>query len=98
MQKEGERFTFSHQGQTVQVYQKKVGRDIVYALYFQDGRQPLVLTLAKANEGGKFWTSVPEGRQAEAEVFGPLLASYRPKEEKLLKPEEVVTKPLLLFE
>ena len=94
MQKAGERFTFSHQGQIVEVHPKKVGRDIVYALYFEDGRQPLVLTLAKANEGGKFWTSLPEGRQPEADVFGPLLAAYKPKAEKV----EMVSNPLRLFE
>lgn len=94
MQKAGERYTFSYQGQSVRVQPKKVGRDLVYALYFEDGRQPLVLTLAKANEGGTFWTSLPEGRQQEAEVFGPLVASYMPKDEKVA----VVSKPLLLFE
>lgn len=94
MQKAGERFTFSHQGQIVEVHPKKVGRDIVYALYFEDGRHPLVLTLAKANEGGKFWTSLPEGRQPEADVFGPLLAAYKPKAEKV----EMVSNPPRLFE
>lgn len=94
MQKAVERFTFSHEGQIVQVHPKKVGRDIVYALYFEDGRNPLVLTLAKANEGGKFWTSLPEGRQPEADVFGPLVAAYKPKAEKV----EMVSNPSRLFE
>lgn len=94
MQNAGERFTFSHQGQIVRVHPKKVGRDIVYALYFEDGRQPLVLTLAEANEGGKFWTSLPEGRQPEADVFGPLVAAYKPKAEKV----DMVSNPPRLFE
>lgn len=94
MQKAGERFSFYYQGQSVQVQPRKVGRDLVYALYFEDGRPPLVLTLAKANEGGTFWTSLPEGRQPEAEVFGPILDSYKPKDEKV----KVVSKPLQLFD
>jgi hypothetical protein len=98
MQKAVEKYSFSYQGQTIQVHPKKVGRDLVYALYFEDGRQPLVLTLAKANEGGTFWTCLPEGRQPEAEVFGPLVTSYMPKEEKISGKVEVVFKPLLLFE
>ncbi len=96
MQKGSERYSFSYQGQTVQVQPKKVGRDLVYALYFEDGRQPLVLTLAKANEGGTFWTSLPEGRQPEAEIFGPLLASCKPKNEKVKA--AIASKPLQLFD
>lgn len=98
MQKASERYSFSYQGQTIAVHPKKVGRDLVYALYFEDGRLPLVLTLAKTNEGGSFWTSLPEGRQPEAEVFGPLVELYQPVSKLPVIPTKPSVKPLSLFD
>jgi hypothetical protein len=40
------------------------------------GKSPLMLTRAEKEGGGKFWTSVPEGRQVEAEQIGPLIEAY----------------------
>ncbi|SEO08500.1 hypothetical protein SAMN05192574_105246 [Mucilaginibacter gossypiicola] len=47
----------------------------VYHIRFSDDRPPLVIYEAL---GGKktFWTSVPEGRQVEAEFFGARIAAY----------------------
>ena len=46
---------------------------VIYRLDFQDGRPPLALTYAKREGGDRFWTNMPEGRQDEAEQFGPLI-------------------------
>lgn len=40
------------------------------------GKTILVLTRATRENGKKFWTSIPEGRQHEAEIIGPLIESY----------------------
>jgi hypothetical protein len=40
------------------------------------GKFTLVITRATKENGKKFWTSVPEGRQHEAEIIGPLIESY----------------------
>jgi hypothetical protein len=40
------------------------------------GKAVLVVTRAEKEGGEKFWTSVPEGRQVEAEQIGPLIESY----------------------
>jgi hypothetical protein len=40
------------------------------------GKSVLVVTSAEKEGGQKFWTSVPEGRQAEAEQIGPLIEAY----------------------
>lgn len=45
----------------------------IYRVDFPDGRPPLALTYAKADGGDRFWTNMPEGRQEEAEKFGPLI-------------------------
>ena len=39
-------------------------------------KQPLVLCRATDFNHAKFWTSVPEGRQKEAEEIGPLIEQY----------------------
>ena len=38
--------------------------------------RPLVITVAHDDEGVKFWTSVPEGRQEEAQAVGKLVANF----------------------
>jgi hypothetical protein len=40
------------------------------------GKAVLVVTRAEKEGGKKFWTSVPEGRQAEAHEIGPLIEAY----------------------
>lgn len=41
-----------------------------------EGSAPLFLTRAKNAEGAHFWTSVPEGRQKQAEEIGRLIQEY----------------------
>lgn len=95
MQKASEPFEFSYQGQRIQVRPRLVGRDWVYALYFEDGRAPLIITHAKANHGAKFWTSLPEGRLAEAEEMGAYVASFALNQVSSKQP---ASEPLRLFE
>lgn len=55
---------------------KKVGVDWVYIVRFADRTPPLMLTVAMQEKGRHFWTSVPEGRQSEAEQIGPMITAY----------------------
>jgi hypothetical protein len=41
-----------------------------------NNQSPLFITRADKENGKKFWTSVPEGRQAEAEAIGPLIEAW----------------------
>lgn len=43
---------------------------------FQDGRKPLVIARASNVDAAKFWTSIPEGRQKEANEVGSLIETY----------------------
>lgn len=45
-------------------------------LFHVDLKRPLILMRASHFEGYKFWTSMPEGRQPEAEKIGPLIEEY----------------------
>lgn len=47
----------------------------VYRLVFSDNRLPLVITRASTWQG-KMWTSVPQGRQNEADKFGIILSNH----------------------
>ena len=95
MQKSADPFEFDYHGQGIQVQPRLVVRDWVYALYFEDGRSPLIITQAKANHGGKFWTSLPEGRLAEAEALGAYVASF---ELNQVSSKQPTSEPLRLFE
>jgi hypothetical protein len=62
--------------QTVTVSDHKIKSARVFHLVYSDGKSPLNITIAENNEGQKFWTSLPEGRQEEAEVAGKVIAEY----------------------
>jgi len=48
----------------------------VFHIVHPDRKKPLNITIAENSDGLKFWTSVPEGRQEEAEFAGKIIAAY----------------------
>lgn len=48
----------------------------IFHLIYDNGREPLNMTIAVRDDGSKFWTSLPEGRQEEAELAGDAVTSY----------------------
>lgn len=48
----------------------------VFRVRFSDDRKPLVITKALDEKAMLYWTSVPEGRQREAEETGQVIAAY----------------------
>ncbi|PTQ92130.1 hypothetical protein C8P68_1145 [Mucilaginibacter yixingensis] len=63
-------------GQPAQVTNHKIKTARIFHIIFPDGRPPLNITIAVNSDDEKFWTSVPEGRQAEAEFAGKAVAAY----------------------
>ena len=64
-------------GHLAQVSDHTIRSARVFHIVFGDGkRRPLNITIAEAEGGEKFWTSVPEGRQEEAEFAGKVIAAY----------------------
>lgn len=59
---------------TAQVSVHQIKSAKVFHLVFAGKRPPLNVTVATNDEGAKFWTSVPEGRQEEAELAGKQIA------------------------
>ena len=53
-----------------------LGSTDLFRITFGDNRKPLVITMAKKESGRDFWTSIPEGRQREAEEIGDLITNH----------------------
>jgi len=48
----------------------------VFHIDFKGSRKPLVIAVGIGLRDQKFWTSIPQGRQEEAEKIGKLIAEY----------------------
>ncbi len=49
---------------------------VAFRVKFSSERKPLVVARATNADLDKFWTSIPEGRQREAEGVGKLIDEY----------------------
>lgn len=52
------------------------GGQVIFRVLFSDKRPALVITRAKHDSTSKFWTSIPRGRQREAQEVGALISEY----------------------
>jgi len=73
---DGDNFELDFMGGRIKVQRRLVANQTVYIVAFSDKRNHLVLTRATADNANYFWTSVPEGRQREAEQVGPVIAEH----------------------
>lgn len=69
-------FTIDQAGRTLKVTPRKAGGSTVFVIQFPDGNQPLAITKASGEKRPIFWTSIPEGRQKEAEQIGPMITAH----------------------
>lgn len=69
------KFEVEAEGIKIMVSEHTVHDQQVYRLIFNDKRAPLVITRATTWQG-KTWTSIPQGRQQEAETFGQIVTQY----------------------
>ena len=60
----------------IRIQRHLVSQQIIYRIVFSDKRSPLVVTRALTDNASRWWTSIPEGRQREAEEIGPLITAY----------------------
>ena len=63
-------------GQIVRVSAHTIKSARVFHIIYPDRKPDLNITIAEDTDGVKFWTSVPEGRQEEAEFAGKVIAAY----------------------
>lgn len=69
-------FDINYEGSAATVREHEVQEKRVFHITFSDKRKALVITVAETPGGKKWWTSVPQGRQKEAEEVGKLIATY----------------------
>jgi hypothetical protein len=69
-------FKIEYEGMPANVSEHEIQETRVFHITFSDRRKPLVITVADAPGNKKWWTSVPQGRQTEAEQIGKLIATY----------------------
>ena len=69
-------FELSFKQGRIRIQRHFVSNQTIYRVVFSDKRDPLVFTRALTDSAAHWWTSIPEGRQREAEEIGPLSAEY----------------------
>lgn len=75
----GSEFEITSHGVTLSVKRMEVAKAIVYQVIFSSKRKAIVVTKATDRDATQFWTSIPEGRQREAEGVGKLIDEYYQK-------------------
>ena len=63
-------------GLVVRVSDHTIKSARVFHITYPNRKPPLNITISENADGEKFWTSVPEGRQEEAEFAGKVIAAY----------------------
>jgi len=69
-------FELSFKQGRIRIQRHFVSSQTIYHVVFSDKRSPLVVTRALTDNASRWWTSIPEGRQREAEEIGPLITAY----------------------
>jgi len=69
-------FELNFKDGTIRVQRHLLSNQVIYRIVFPDKRNPLVIIRALTDNAAHWWTSIPEGRQREAEEIGPLIEKY----------------------
>ena len=69
-------FHLEMNGSSIKVSEHELAGKRVFHVHFDDTKKPLVITVGLGLRDQKFWTSIPQGRQEEAERIGKLIAEY----------------------
>lgn len=69
-------FEIEYKGSVTKVTEAEIRSRRIFHIQYTDDKKPLTVTIGRDNKDVKFWTSIPEGRQEEAEEVGKLIAEY----------------------
>ena len=69
-------FRLELNGKWINVSEHELQGKRVFHVHFNDETKPLILAVGLNQRQEKFWTSIPQGRQAEAEKIGKLIAEH----------------------
>ncbi|MES1224239.1 MAG: hypothetical protein ABUT20_52580 [Bacteroidota bacterium] len=76
MKELSELFEIELKGQKLQVQKLDLPKQVVFRVTFNNNKPPLMVLRASDFGGSKFWTSMAEGRQIEAEEIGSKIEEY----------------------
>ena len=76
MSNEAKHFELTFNDIKLRVQEHKISEQIIFKISFPDRRKPLVITRAQHFEAHDFWTSIPEGKQNEAEEMGTIISNH----------------------
>ncbi|HKO80712.1 MAG TPA: hypothetical protein VJU78_09960 [Chitinophagaceae bacterium] len=71
-----EHFSFEANGVTIACQRLIIPSYVAFHVTFSSQRKPITVARAKGVAVPYFWTSIPEGRQSEAEGVGKLIEQY----------------------
>lgn len=71
-----QQFSFESHKVTLNCKRLNLTGYIAFKVEFSSDREPIVVARAKGMDKPFFWTSIPEGRQKEAEGVGKLIEEY----------------------
>jgi len=74
-----EKFSIEAHGVIIMCTRLYIQGHIAYQINFSSKRKPLIIARAKFLDSKARWTSIPEGRQKEAEGIGQLIDQYLSK-------------------
>jgi hypothetical protein len=69
-------FSLELGGKWIKVSEHELQGKRVFHVHFNNKTKPLILTVGLNQRQEKFWTSIPQGRQKEAEQIGKLIAEH----------------------
>ena len=69
-------FEIEYKGAVTKVTEAEIKNRRIFYIQFPGDKKVLTITVGKGLGDEKFWTSIPEGRQEEAEEVGKLIAAY----------------------
>jgi hypothetical protein len=61
---------------TINIQELSIPGWVAFRVQFSSPRKPIVIARALNANAKRFWTSIPEGRQQEAEAIGKLIEEY----------------------
>ncbi len=75
-QQKDQQFSFQSHNVTLNCERLSLPGYVAFKVEFSSSREPIVVARAKGMDKPFFWTSIPEGRQKEAEGIGKLIEEY----------------------
>ena len=79
MNSDSRSFDLSYKEEKLKVQGHSIGSETIFKISFSNTCSSSLITRAIHENGYRFWTSIPEGRQREAEEIGKHIEQYYKK-------------------